>query len=224
MAQKGVRKSPCHIVGHLPESVVLSQGIIVHVCTVGGGEVREYAGGAHFGGGGKRIAECFEVLLLKAGAVHACVELYMHRIMLHPVGAGGRNHLFQHRHGIDVWLQAVGEHRPVVDSFRIHHHNRHGYAAASQSETLVQHRHCQIIGAEVLQGARELIASHAVSLGLHHGGDACTFGQAPFAGREVAGHGAQVHLKHRFMLTRRQHLGHALQTIARSAFHHHELA
>ena len=96
--------------------------------------------------------------------MHAGVDFNVNFQTLHT----GANQCLQRLKTINHWLQLILLHLPSRPAIRIHHHNRNSNPRISQSNSLVDVSHPQIVYGQRLQGAGRLKTAAPVAKSLHH--------------------------------------------------------
>ena len=159
------------------------------------------------------IDQFLHLWILEAQAMHAGVDLDMHRIIGYTHALCLFDESIQESETIDFGFQAILDNRAEGSHLGIHHHDASTDALTSKFSTFICHCNSQVIDVLVLQCLGQFVTACTIPECFHHARQLCLGLEMTAITVQVVNDGIEVNLKYGFMTTKLQFIANAFKLI-----------
>ena len=224
MAQNLMVESGLQLAAALVEEFKLMGREAVEVVAVGADKVREHRARDDRILMLQSVDELVHILFrVEAEAVHARIELDVHRPGSDAFLLSGLDEGVEQTEGVHLWLKVEVKHRLKRRHLGVHNHDVARDAVAAQCSTLIGHSHSEVVDAVVLQRLCNLNAAGSIGVGLNHTNELGLGLHKRTVVVEVGHDGIEVDLKHRLVHLFNQQFGNLVETELACALDEHHL-
>ena len=168
MAHDMVAESALQFVAAAVEKLKLAVCVIIHLRLIGSSEVAEDGNRTDHTLAFQNVDHLGQIFFKESETVHACVELYMYRIVCDAIFLPLADYFVEYVETVDFRFQVICEEGTVVDHFWIKHHDRHCDSGPAKVNAFVKHGDSQIGRALRLQGFGQFIRAGSIARSLDH--------------------------------------------------------